>query len=50
MRRAPLATVPVAVSATNRRLPAESMGWLTILMLVLVVAAAAAGVAAAMTM
>jgi hypothetical protein len=40
----------MAVSATNRRVPADSMGWATVLLFLLVVALVAAGVVAALVM
>jgi len=50
MKRSVTAAVPVAVSATNRRVPAESFGWAAYAFLVLLIALVAAGVVAAVAM
>jgi len=43
MRRSVSAAVPVSVSATNSRIPAESFGWAAILLFLLVLAALIVG-------
>jgi len=40
----------MAVSATNRRIATDSMGWATILLFLVIVALIAAGVVAALVM